>query len=70
MKIIRRLFGHRYYANIINTKGSDKLEICSFIFPSKEEAERHRKDIGDTASFLFIETVSFRSKKKYPSVKR
>lgn len=66
-RILDHIFGHKYYANIINTRGTDKCEICSFIFHNKEEAEAHRTRLSTTASFLYIETVSFRSRKKYRS---
>lgn len=62
-EIIAFLFGRKYYANIIATKGVIKQEICSFIFTSKEAANRHRDEIESTLSFLFVETISFRSRK-------
>lgn len=64
-KIVDFIFGHRYYANIINTRGTDKCEVCSYIFRTREQAEQHRKTIDSTLSFLYIETVSFRSYKDY-----
>lgn len=63
--IIAHIFGHKYYANIVNTRGTDKCEISSFIHRSKEDAEHHRQEIESTRSFLFVETVSFRSRKDY-----
>ncbi len=63
--IIAYILGHKYYVNIINTKGTEKCETTSFIHHSKAEAEAHRKQIESTASFLFVETVSFRSHKMY-----
>ena len=63
--IIAHIFGHKYYANIINTKGTDRIEISSFIHHSKEEAEHHRMEIESTRSFLYVETISFRSRKRY-----
>lgn len=62
---MNHIFGYKYYANIINTRGTDRCEICCFIFRNKEEAEAHRTRLSTTASFLYIETVSFRSRKKY-----
>lgn len=64
-EIISFILGRKYYANIVATKGTDKTEICSYIFTSKEEANRHRDDLETTLSFLFIETISFRSRKEY-----
>ena len=64
-EVIAFLFGRKYYANIVATKGTDKTELCSYIFKSEEEADKHRADLQTTLSFLFIETVSFRSRKEY-----
>lgn len=62
-EIIAFLFGRKYYANIIATKGIAKQEICSYIFSSREAADKHRIEIETTLSFSFVETVSFRSRK-------
>ena len=64
-EIIAFLFGRKYYANIVATKGTDKTELCSYIFSCKEEANNHRDGLQTTLSFIFIETVSFRSRKEY-----
>ena len=37
-EIIAFLFGRKYYANIVATKGTTKQEICSYIFATKEAA--------------------------------
>ena len=63
--IIAHLLGHKYYVNIINTIGTDKCETTSFIHHSKEEAEAHKREIRSTRSYMWIETVSFRSRKVY-----
>ncbi len=62
-EIMAFLLGRKYYANIIATKGVAKQEICSYIFATKEAAERHRDEIETTLSFRYIETISFRSRK-------
>lgn len=62
-EIMAFLLGRKYYANIITTKGVAKQEICSYIFATKEAAERHRDEIETTLSFRYIETISFRSRK-------
>lgn len=62
-EIIVFLLGRKYYANIIATKGVAKQEICSYIFATREAAENHRREIDDTLSFSFLETISFRSRK-------
>lgn len=63
--VIAFIFGHKYYANIINTRGTNRIEISSFIFRSREAAEKHRKGIEETLSYIYVETVSFRSRKDY-----
>ena len=63
--IIAFVFGHKYYANIVNTRGTDKCELTSFIYRTKEEAEKHRRQVESTMSFAYVETVSFRSRKEY-----
>ena len=62
-EIIAFLFGRKYYANIVATKGTTKQEICSYIFATKEAANRHRLEIETTLSFTFVETVTFRSRR-------
>ena len=63
--ILTHIFGRKYYANIINTRGTDRCDICCFIFHNKEEAEAHRYRLNDNRSFMYIETISFRSRKEY-----
>lgn len=64
-EIIAFLFGRKYYANIINTKGTKRCEISSYIFLSKKDARRHRKDLENNLTYKDIETVSFRSRIDY-----
>lgn len=64
-EIIAFLFGRKYYANIVSTKGTTKMEICSYIFSTKEKADRHREELMATMSFRYIETISFRSRRDY-----
>lgn len=69
-KIIDFIFGKKYYATIINTRGTSKCEICSFIHCTKAEAEKHKQEIQGTMSFLYVETISFRSYKDYKQIKQ
>lgn len=64
-EIIAFLLGRKYYANIINTRGTDKCEISCFIFRTKDEARKHRDGLATTLSYQYIETVSFRSRRNY-----
>ena len=68
--ILALVLGNKYWANIINTRGTDRCELSCFIFTTREDAERHRRDLEANASFLYIETVSFRSRRQYPKVNR
>lgn len=64
-RIAEFFFGYRYYANIINVRGTDKCEISCFIFRSAVEARKHADKLRSTLSFDFVETVSFRSHQVY-----
>lgn len=66
--IVAFIFGHKYYANIVNTRGTDRFELASFIFLTKEEAERHRKKLDTTRTFQYVETISFRSRMVYGKI--
>lgn len=69
-EIVSFLFGRKYYANIINTKGTNMTELCSFIFSTKEEVEHHKMEILTTSSYQWIETISFRSRNIYHNSKK
>lgn len=62
------LFGRRYYANIINTKGTNRCEISCYIFRSREDALCHRDELASNISYKFVETVSFRSRHDYSNL--
>ena len=64
-KIIAHIFGRKYYANIINTRGTARCELTCFIFNTPEQAFKHRKVIETGMSFMHVETISFRSRKEY-----
>lgn len=64
-KIRDFIFGHKYYVNIINRRGTDIDEVSSFIFWDKKAANKHKVEIANTSSFIWIETVSFRSRCGY-----
>lgn len=64
-EIMAFLFGRKYYANIVNTRGTKKCEISSFIFFTRADAMAHRDALEDNRSFRYIETVSFRSRRDY-----
>lgn len=68
--IVDFILGEKYYANIVNTRGTAICELCSFIFQSKEEAMQHVEELRTTRSFEFIETISFRSRIIYGMCKR
>ena len=63
--IVAHIFGHKYYANILNRRGTEITEVSSFIFRSREEAEEHREALEGNRSYRVVETVSFRSRRIY-----
>lgn len=67
-EILAFIFGRKYYANIVNTRGTSKCEISSFIFLSAEDADLHRRDLEDNRSYKYITTVSFRSRRDFSNL--
>lgn len=63
--IISFIFGIKYYANIVCTRGTERYEIASYIFTSRQQADEHRRRVESTRAFEHIETISFRSRKVY-----
>ncbi|MDE5688674.1 MAG: hypothetical protein K2I18_08645 [Paramuribaculum sp.] len=64
-EILSFLLGRRYYANIINTIGTDKCEISCFIFRSRAAARKHRDTLQTNRSYRYVETIKFRSRREY-----
>lgn len=64
-RIIEDVLGHKYYVNIVGLTGTDRIDATSNIWSSRAAAKEHRKAIEQTASYTFIETVSFRSHQIY-----
>lgn len=54
------LLGRKCYAVIVGERGSDRYDICSQIHFTKESAEAHRRRIGETRTYVYITTVTFR----------
>lgn len=69
-EILAFILGRKYYVNIIHTRGTNRCEVSSFIFPSKKEADEHRNALENNLSYRFVETVSFRSRKEYANVRK
>lgn len=65
IEILAFLLGRKYYANIVTMIGANRKELCSYVFHTKAEADKHREELDTTLSFRFIETVSFRSRHDY-----
>ncbi|MYM12892.1 hypothetical protein [Muribaculum intestinale] len=61
------LLGKKYYAVIINTRGTNRCEISSIIFPTLAAAEKHKNELSATFSYQWVETISFRSRNDYSS---
>lgn len=59
--IIEHLFGKKYYANIVNRRGTPQCELSSFIFSDPIEAANHRIRLQGNRSYAFVETVTFRA---------
>ena len=59
------LFGRKYYANIVGTRGTTRTELSSYIFPNKAQALDHVRSLDTNRSYAHIETISFRSHRTY-----
>lgn len=69
-EILAFLFGRKYYANIVATRGTDRTELSAFILHDKKQVERHKMQIRSTALYEFVETISFRSRHEYKRLKQ
>ena len=63
--LYHRIFGYRYYAIIIGTQGSGIYEVASQIHRTKKSAEEHKQRIYGTHTYVYIETIKFRSKNDF-----
>lgn len=65
-KILEHFLGHKYYTVIYNSPLTRYVNLSSFIFPTKREAEKHFEEMVYTnRSCLPMEIVSFRSRNHY-----
>ena len=64
-KGVTKVMGRRYYAIVVGERGSDRFDLTSHIHRTKAEALAHRHRIEMTRAYLYVETVSFRSRKAY-----
>lgn len=60
--IAHLLFGYKYYAVILNTRGTKRTELTSFIFRTKEEVKQYKESMETNLSYKILEVVSFRSR--------
>ena len=63
MKIIERLFGKKYYLNVLNDRQQDY--VASTPFASYREAMEHRWSLQENRTLRYVRTISFRSKKPF-----
>jgi hypothetical protein len=66
-KLIEKLFGHKYYGAVLNKKGTNNFGLSCFIFYTKKELEEYIISSSTIASYIFVESFSFRSKSGYKS---
>lgn len=62
-EILNHLFGKKYYAVVVTTRGTTKQDLCGYIFADKESAKKHRQNLElCNRTFAPVDIVSFRSK--------
>ena len=66
-EIIAFLFGRKYYANIVATKGTTKQEICTFLQQKKpltgidwKSKQPYRLLLSKQLPFVLVEYISMR----------
>ena len=57
------VMGKRYYAVIIGERGSNRYYVASEIHSTKASSEAHRRRIEQTRTFVYITTITFRTRK-------
>jgi len=62
MSLLDYLFGPRYWANIVRTRGTDRVEICSYIFRTRADARAHQTTLESLRSYDYLATISFRTR--------
>jgi hypothetical protein len=63
--MVNRIFGRKYYAVVVGERGSNRYDLTSSIHHTREEAENHRLRIEQTRSYIYVETICFRSRLQY-----
>lgn len=65
-KITEHLFGHKYYAVILNRRRERFADLSGFIFATRKEAEDFFQDTRlSNPTFNSVEIVTFRSRLHY-----
>lgn len=66
--IVDKILGRKYWANIVNMRGTNRVELSCYIFRTAEGAERHRQSLENNATFRVVDTVSFRTRTDYKNL--
>lgn len=61
--IVDHLFGHKYFVNVYNRRGTSQICVSSNIYYTRAAAIAEASQTN--TSFLYIETVAFRSRYPY-----
>lgn len=69
-KLIQRIFGRKYYANIVHDRGTNERLLSSFIFPSRERAYAHRHELLLNRPFASPKHVVLRRRRFFNSTKK
>lgn len=64
-KVIAHILGNRYWLCVVSRRGTDRVDISGYIFPTRGDAEEYAMSLQDNASFRFVEMRPFRSRSKY-----
>lgn len=68
-KIAEYFLGHKYYGVVLNRRRSTLVDLSTFIFPTKLDAEQYFAEIRfENRSCDAVEIFSFRSHRHYQTI--
>ena len=67
-KLITKLFGNKYYLNILNDSQQDY--VASTPFTKYGDAMEHKRSLEGNRTIRYVRTVSFRTKEPLSTIKK
>lgn len=64
-KLTEMLLGRKYYGVVVGQRGAGLYFLNGTFYRTREEAAAYRRSLDANASYMYIETVSFRSRNDF-----